>query len=321
MLYYIIFFALFILILPLLFAPSTPLPFESLVKSVKLYREKFKNVAVPVYNSFEARDGEKIHYRHYKPIAPPKSICILVHGSSTNSLSMDILAKKLQDNDFEVYSLDIRGHGMSGRKGDIKYIGQLEDDLSDFIMFLDKHTTIAKLNLIGFSSGGGYCLRIAGNKELSKKFVKFIAISPMLSALSSTYRKDAGGWVSVSLPRILYLLALNYFKINIFNKLTVLKFALDAESAYLDNSTTAYSFTLQQNFGLELSYEKTIKRIEAETTILVGKDDSLFLAQNYEPEIKKLNPNIKIEMVDNADHIDMIYANEALDKLVKIMLS
>jgi non-heme chloroperoxidase len=31
------------------------------------------------------------------------------------------------------YALDVRGHGASGRRGDIDYIGQLDDDLADFM--------------------------------------------------------------------------------------------------------------------------------------------------------------------------------------------
>jgi non-heme chloroperoxidase len=34
---------------------------------------------------------------------------------------------------FTTYALDIRGHGGSGDKGQIGYIGQLEDDLTDFM--------------------------------------------------------------------------------------------------------------------------------------------------------------------------------------------
>ena len=33
----------------------------------------------------------------------------------------------------ETYAVDIRGHGGSGTRGDITYIGQLEDDLADLV--------------------------------------------------------------------------------------------------------------------------------------------------------------------------------------------
>jgi len=54
----------------------------------------------------------------------------------------------------------MRGHGESGSRGDIAYIGQLEDDLDDFmkqVLEVEKGVT-----LIGFSGGGGFALRFAG---------------------------------------------------------------------------------------------------------------------------------------------------------------
>jgi non-heme chloroperoxidase len=44
---------------------------------------------------------------------------------------MNPLAKTLQAEGVTVYAPDLRGHGSSGRRGDIDYIGQLDDDLVD----------------------------------------------------------------------------------------------------------------------------------------------------------------------------------------------
>jgi len=44
------------------------------------------------------------------------------------STSMHSLAKDLSTAGYEAYALDIRGHGESGEKGRVAYVGQLEDD-------------------------------------------------------------------------------------------------------------------------------------------------------------------------------------------------
>ncbi|MFM5616223.1 alpha/beta hydrolase [Aeromonas veronii] len=67
---------------------------------------------------------------------------------------MHKMASAFSQAGYDAYALDIRGHGASGDKGTIAYIGQLEDDLEDFI----KSVAPAKpATLVGFSSGGGLC--------------------------------------------------------------------------------------------------------------------------------------------------------------------
>ncbi len=93
---------------------------------------------LPSLSEFTARDGAHLAYRHYPSTAttPGKGSVVLVHGSSATSSSMHPMAKALSAAGYPVYALDIRGHGGSGRKGQIAYIGQLEDDLADFILTL-----------------------------------------------------------------------------------------------------------------------------------------------------------------------------------------
>ncbi|MGA7328454.1 MAG: alpha/beta fold hydrolase [Rhodomicrobium sp.] len=61
---------------------------------------------------------------------------VLIHGSSDDGSGMHPLAKALRDAGSSVYVPVLRGHGNSGRRGDIDYVGQLEDDLTDFVAVL-----------------------------------------------------------------------------------------------------------------------------------------------------------------------------------------
>ena len=81
-----------------------------------------------------ARDGTKLAFRTYPAASGAvKGSVVLVHGSSASSSSMHVMAKGFAAAGYAAYTLDIRGHGKSGTKGHIAYIGPLEDDLEDFV--------------------------------------------------------------------------------------------------------------------------------------------------------------------------------------------
>jgi pimeloyl-ACP methyl ester carboxylesterase len=76
-----------------------------------------------------------------------------------------------------VYKPDLRGHGGSGKRGDIDYIGQLDDDIVDLIATIRAEHVNAALTLIGFSAGGAFTIRIAGGPH-GDLFNRYIVIDP-----------------------------------------------------------------------------------------------------------------------------------------------
>src|SRR5262245_52378649 len=119
--------------------------------------DPFKNVDfsdLPKLNDFTARDGVRLAFRIYPAAGDAvKGSVVLVHGSSATSSSMHPMAKGFAAAGYTAFALDIRGHGESGTKGHIAYLGQLEDDMEDFVRStkLTQHCT-----LDGFSSVGGF---------------------------------------------------------------------------------------------------------------------------------------------------------------------
>ena len=97
-----------------------------------------------------------------------------------------------------VYVPDIRGHGGSGRRGDIDYIGQIDDDLVDFAAQLGPAKSGETRTLVGFSAGAGFTVRFAGGPH-GLLFDRYVFLSPILPG-SPTLRPRSGGWVSFSLP-------------------------------------------------------------------------------------------------------------------------
>ena len=56
---------------------------------------------------------------------PTGRVAILIHGSSGSSgNAIHVLSTALAAHGVESYAVDIRGHGSSGTRGDIRYVGQ-----------------------------------------------------------------------------------------------------------------------------------------------------------------------------------------------------
>jgi alpha-beta hydrolase superfamily lysophospholipase len=137
-------------------------------------------------------------------------------------------------------ALDIRGHGRSGTRGDIGYVGQLEHDLADAIGFLKKLAPDARFTLVGHSAGGGFVLRVAGG-AVGEWFERYVLIAPFLGPFAPTSRRQIGDahWAEPNVPRIIALAALERIGISCCQSLPTLAFALPEEAAL--RATTRYS--------------------------------------------------------------------------------
>lgn len=301
---------LLILIISISVSPNEDVkPLKFVKNDILKYDKDFRKNKIPDISNFTARDGVNLAFRYYEPvnISDNNTIAIINHGSSANSTSTHLLSHYLSENNVEVYSMDVRGHYKSGENGHIKYIGQLEDDLEDLIKKIKSESKNfnKKIVLIGFSSGGGFVLRVA-SEDLSRYFDKFISLSPMISPFAPTYRKDSGGWAYPSMPRIMGLLFLNQIGISHFNYLPVLRFALDKESIENMNLTPVYDFNLQQNYGLPArGYEDNLKSIKKPTFVLIGSNDEMFYADQFAPMMKESNPAIEVKVIKDLGHIEM----------------
>ncbi len=97
----------------------------------------------------------------------------------------------------------MRGHGASGTRGDIGYVGQLEDDLVDFVAQVRKSAPDLPLTLIGHSAGAGFSLRIAATPIIQDLFVRTVLVAPYLGYDAPTNKPHSGGWANADIPRFL----------------------------------------------------------------------------------------------------------------------
>lgn len=266
---------------------------------------------MPALMRFTAKDGAALAYRYYSPVgATARGSIVLVHGSSASSNSMHVLAKAYAKAGYAAYALDIRGHGGSGPKGKINYIGQLEDDLESFThaVSLPKPATLA-----GFSSGGGFVLRFAGSAR-QDEFQNYLLLSPYLSRKAPTVRPGSGGWVNVGIPRVIAVTVLNLVGIRAFNDMPVISFALNEEAKSL--LTPEYSFALAANFQPKTDYEANIKAVHQPCAVLAGTSDEAFYTDKFESTFRKQGKNWPVTLLPGVGHISLTLDSSAVNAAV-----
>ncbi len=224
---------------------------------------------------------------------------MLVHGSSANSQSVHPLAQSFAAAGYTVYAFDIRGHGQSGQRGRIGYIGQLDDDLEDFV----KATRPAKpRTLVGFSSGGGFALRVAGSLR-GALFDNFLFMSPYIHHAAVTNRKtDTAGWVSVGVPRLVALDVLNRIGLTPLNDLPVIRLAVSNNPKA--DLVQSYSYGLTANFRPQDDYKTNIRSIAAPAEVIAGQEDELFRADKFRALFDDAGrKDIRVTLVPATGHI------------------
>ena len=167
------------LVVPALLA--TPLQPVPELQSISRARATVDLSSLPAVERFQARDGTWLGFRHYAAGGTPTGrVAIVIHGSSGSSGgTIHALSQALAAHGVETFAVDMRGHGTSGTRGDIGYVGQLEDDLADFVAVLRNTVPSAPLTLVGHSSGGGFGLRVAGS-PIQNLFERTVLLAPYL---------------------------------------------------------------------------------------------------------------------------------------------
>lgn len=285
-------------------APIAPLPGIN---------EPFAQVdmsGLPGLQRYDVRDGAALAYRHYAPATSGTGAItrriVLVHGSSASSRSMHPLAHALAAAGFAVDALDMRGHGDSGPHGQAAYVGQLEDDMQDFMRAVP---FAGSSTLLGFSSGGGFVLRVAGGARQGL-FDRYVLLAPFLRYNAPTLRPANRAWASVGMPRMVGLRVLNRLGITAWNALPVIEFALDPTARRF--LTASYSYTLASNFGPHDDYAADIRSALAPMQVLAGTDDELMYADRYASTFAAAGKPVPVTLVPGAGHIGLTLAPGAL---------
>jgi alpha-beta hydrolase superfamily lysophospholipase len=265
---------------------------------------------MPGLDRFHARDGTELAYRHYPPRAPATGqIAIVVHGSSGSSVAVHALAKALAERGVETYAPDTRGHGASGTRGDIAYLGQLEDDLADLVGEIRKANAAAPLTLLGHSSGGGFALRVAGSR-IQSLFVRTVLLAPYLGYDAPSSRHNAGGWASPDIPRFIGLSVLRRLGIVCCESLPTIGFAVAANTSHI--LTPTYSYRLMRNFGTSRDYREDLAAAGGPVAVFAGAADELMFPDKYADAVGQRVP---VRLIDGVNHMEIVSAPAAVSAI------
>jgi alpha-beta hydrolase superfamily lysophospholipase len=295
-----------LVLLALLATPLQPVPE---LQSISRARASVDFSSLPAIERFQGRDGTWLGFRHYGAGgAPTGRVAIVIHGSSGSSGgSIHALSQALAAHGVETFAVDMRGHGTSGTRGDIGYVGQLEDDLADFVAVLRKTVPSSPLTLVGHSSGGGFALRVAGS-PIQNLFERFVLLAPYLGYDAPSTRPGSGGWARADIPRIIGLLALRNLGITCCEALPVLALAVPPNSEKTLVST--YTDRLMRNFAVEGDFRRDLAAATKPLTIISGADDELMFSDKYAEATR--GAKVAVEVLDGINHMGIVAAPKAV---------
>jgi acylglycerol lipase len=128
-------------------------------------------------------DGIFLVGRNWRPVGKPKAIILIVHGIGEHSGRYDSWARKFCEFGYMIYSVDLRGHGLSeGRRGHIDNINNYLDDISSLVRRVKHNWDQVPVFLYGHSMGGSLVLNFLLRKR--QDFAGAIITSPWLNLVN-----------------------------------------------------------------------------------------------------------------------------------------
>jgi pimeloyl-ACP methyl ester carboxylesterase len=290
---------------------ATPLKRPPELRSISQTAGAVDRSTMPALQRFPARDGTQLAYRHYPARGEGSGkTAILVHGSSGSSAAVHALADALAAHGVETYAPDIRGHGGSGTRGDIAYLGQLEDDMADLVALVRK-TSGEPITLLGHSAGAGFALRMASS-PVKDQFARTILLAPYLGYDAPTNRPQSGGWASADLPRFFALAIMHRIGVDCCEALPVLAFAVPPNSEKILAPT--YSYRLMRNFATR-GYKGDLAATAKPVTLISGAEDELMLSDKYADAVHAVLPSAEVKLIDGVNHMGVVSTPKAVNEI------
>lgn len=261
--------------------------------------------------TFTARDGATLGYRDIAGTG--SGDMILVHGSGWHGAAYEPLAQAISQRcGYRVIVPDLRGHGpLADPRGDIAYVGQLEDDLADLL----DHLGLDHAVFAGHSSGGGLVIRFAGGAH-GARMDRAVLIAPFLKYNAPT-ATDGSVWARPLTRRIIGLSMLNAVGIRALNGLTAIEFNLpdtvrDTEQGQW--ATASYSHRLNTGYAPRSDYLADIAALPP-FLLLAGSDDAAFRPFEYEPVMSGATTNGRYEILPGLGHLGILDAAETTEAI------
>ncbi|MFP3977168.1 MULTISPECIES: alpha/beta fold hydrolase [Marinobacter] len=253
------------------------------------------NLEIAYLRNTEANNGDTI---------------VLVHGFGANKDNWTRIARELTD-DFNVYAIDLPGHGESSKPLDLGY--RFEEQVAHLAGIIEA-LGISEMHMMGNSMGGGItALYTATHPEQIKTAVLF----------------DPAGILDFENDMVDMVLAgdnpLIPSKPGDFERL--MDFALEErpfvpwpilgvmeEKAIANQEVNNVIFEAIKEVGFTTDFRDAIKRIEDPVLIVWGKEDRILDYRNG-AIFQKTIPGSQLEILDGIGHAPMIEAPEESARL------
>jgi alpha-beta hydrolase superfamily lysophospholipase len=240
------------------------------------------------------------------PISGGDRAALLIHGSAGAGSSMHALAHALSAGGIHAYTMDVRGHGGTGPRGDVDRPGRITDDVVALAEHIRGRHPGARLALVGFSLGGGYTLGFAAGPR-GDRFDGYVLLAPFLGREAPASRPAGGRWVGIGMPRIIALATLEGLGMRWFQDWPVLAFAVKPDSTHV---TSSYSFRLFREFAPPADYLAAARGVTRPIALVVGAEDELIDGARFGETLAPARPDIRAEIVPGIDHIGLIVSPE-----------
>lgn len=145
-------------------------------------------------------DGVRLLARHARPeragTRTAQRLAVLLHGweGSSEALYVLTLGQRLLDSGFDVVRLNLRDHGDSHHLNEQIFHSCRIDEVVGAVQRLQSLHPQHELNLVGFSLGGNFFLRVGTRaRTAGLDIARIIALSPVLEP-ANTLRALESGW-------------------------------------------------------------------------------------------------------------------------------
>jgi alpha-beta hydrolase superfamily lysophospholipase len=253
----------------------------------------------PTYRRYDADDADMV--------------LILLHTAAFDSRILQPLATAISEAGVaHVVTPDLRGHGPNpNTRGDVKYIGQYEDDLRQLVDSVGLMYPDANVVIGGHGTGGGTVVRFAAPSTGSLAD-GYLLLAPYLGPDAPTTRQGLGGWANFYGDRIVMLRVLTGFGLDNYSGMTTVEF--DIPASVRDDSTT-----LEHTYRLMASYTPdegaVSEMVDVPTLTVAGTDDETADAGAYEPLFADREA-ASVEVLDGVSHLDTVLGDGAVDPIV-----
>ncbi|MET3292238.1 UNVERIFIED_CONTAM: non-heme chloroperoxidase [Brevibacillus sp. OAP136] len=265
------------------------------------------------FQTYTARDGAQLPYRFFA--GHSDIVLIFLHGITEPSLYLREFGQWIARQRLAtVYLPDLRGYGNQPvRRGDIDYIGQLDDDLEDLFRLVQKRHPGAKIIVGGHSAGGATAIRQT-MRPIHQEIFAYLLLAPALSPNAPLDRKGGSGNESkVSIPRYLSLMLLNAIGIRRFNHAVVYRRLTPVEKLHgTESCQLSYRLALSRMVGND--YGSYLAKLTKPTYVMVGADDEVFDAVAYHPLYAKYC-KAEVRVIAGHNHDTIVKTEEALSSV------